>query len=755
MLKFFQIQYFLLIQLLTVKTIICFAISHDINHQEQDHQIVNFEEFLTPFKNCLIILNQFSTEIQIKILTFPIILAKIPQASFEELSFYGFKTSRRPKFTTLTCSVEFILFPPLHPKKLAESVSQLTLLDSFHYPQGQRSGILLTDTYRLRLQKSHAVFRSWETLFRILVTDSNQVKDWARWAAVLDAEKRYQRVSNSHLAVLEVILLNHVIKVQEFYIICAVCSPCHLLYYPVTKRYANLQSLLHETELIYHQVVIHSSWTVKHSLLDDKKVKQLESSIFAPEKIQINDNVPIEFLIFKTSFPNSSTSYVNPRCNNKPTVPKGFEKLKSSVIRSQKPESTNGRYGNGAVGPFVYLDIDWAYLVNMRVEGLEFVTCACRECNSNAILTLERLKVLTSFLALDVETWRLICIFGLTLSIIYALGTMKRSNVWKCFLYVIAGSLVEQSNRYAQNNQSRGKNNFANFLCGSWLLAGIVISTSYKSDYIRKLVVISTPKTFTLFEQLTARNFTLYSTPHDTNRFFELINSRTANLSEKTKAGLFKRFALAKAYLSLIEEPRIIGEATSRERSERHQKLESIGKQAIIPGEYFQIYNGFYSYGELISRREDLNQVAFASWSTEVDIVERQLALLCWNETVSRSKEPFYPVWKGWSVFNWGGRSVLRRMWILRDSGIGEMWWNLKRRRRISGTKGKKENSKNMGQFYNVFVALILGCFTSLVLFGVEFVCGMICNFTSSGLAWKIFIYFPLLMSDIFKLKLN
>jgi hypothetical protein len=354
--------------------------------------------------------------------------------------------------------------------------------------------------------------------------------------------------------------------------------------------------------------------------------------------------------------------------------------------------------------------------------------------------------------AFDVLSWTYIAFCGILLCLVMSSGHyVLTSNVMKLhitnprgffdtLLHLGFATLLEQSNHYSKNviwynystvlifrvrrlKNQKSKPNFifGYILCTAWILGAILLSNSYRSEYVKTLTVPPTPKTFTTFDQLFVNNFKIYTIPFDVS-FYSFLTNHSFDFDIQELSIPHTLFFNLYAKLQFRKSDR-------KNKDTNSKTLEKLANVSTMLSSYNdKIMNGNALLSHVISSCEE--RVAFASWSNDIEKIYMELkASKNTGRVVSRSLKALTPVSKGWVLVNVPDASIFTSLSSLFHSGIGDKWYKEVKEKQLGDLKKAAAKLKQTWRkldlshnFFTIILVWLIGIFASVIWFILEFV---------------------------------
>jgi len=254
------------------------------------------------------------------------------------------------------------------------------------------------------------------------------------------------------------------------------------------------------------------------------------------------------------------------------------------------------------------------------------------------------------------------------------------------------------------------------FLSLSWILMGIILSNAYRGNNIRELSAPIGLEFIDTYEQLIAKNFTLYTYPmslvealyrnisfremqisNDQKAFYEnQISTKLKYNEEHSELGqelyvLNLTFAFVLRHLN-EKFPNPDDQLKDKQRlklaMDKYTKISDITR---IPIEYG---NGITPFLRVL----DCEQNAYGDWSNTIDIMKLKMEKLMPSRLIIRSTEGIVSRNTGWRLQKYFDEGIVTRLRLLYVGGIAQMWVNLQNHNRlleISRLKGSEETTED------------------------------------------------------------
>ncbi|OXA54155.1 hypothetical protein Fcan01_10209 [Folsomia candida] len=656
--------------------------------------------FINLFNSCLVILFDFS-ETNWFIDSFPTVRVKLKVQHFnldspvEEARYYDARIDRiwttvvaAPTYFPIPrtlCAAEFHLYPPIHISH-SESVilfgqisilyNKLTRLTSTKRLRTHR--ISVGNSFAGRLDELSRPFKiSEHHYFRILVTNVTNPNRWGKWANPLIKGKRVYYVAPSLFGIL-VTSANF-----KFYFMCETCLHCYAKFILILEnKIPSKEAIGREVSKIL-RVVLHRAWKINHLSLDADTVEKKNQQIINVVKNQAGNlknlyfreynsqqDMNLDLILFKAAFTNATITGFEKPCNGEsdnqilePDLENGVKYVKM-FISIYNPRIMTGQSN----GPFVVMDLFFAQTLSYKEEGFEFTTC-----HEKGVSSMGRISDLTS--PLDGATWVLILLAGLTISSVLSVGS---SSFWENLLLVGYATLLEQSNDLSKNSGG-SKNNlnpslFSYIICGVWILCVLVLSNSYKGEYIKRCTVPPKSPIYSKFEELVDNQFTVFTPPTDVSSYMTVLNHSQSDMG-------FAYFSVLSVFQEFLQNKDANG-VKIKTNSSAFKTVIELGKITRIPPNYGNISSGMYTFTDVISDCD--KPIAMAGWTDHVERVYAHLKAKYPRRAVSKSEHPLgNRLAKGWAIFNWGDDIVLDRVSRLMTSGLGQKWYRVSKKKRF------------------------------------------------------------------------
>ncbi|OXA65104.1 hypothetical protein Fcan01_01305 [Folsomia candida] len=700
-------------------------------------------DLINPFSSCLLVLYDYS-EANWTINSLPIVRVKLKVTHTIWSGFNGEKdilnyniridrNSSSPPIayrpTYLPCTFEFHLFPPIHI-----SIPHVTMLftDRMRVPH-----VNIGYAYIGRLEDFTVPYKiSEKTFHKILVTNVTNPVQWGAWATPLYESKRRYYAAPSLFSVL-VLQDRLAFFGPQFYFLCELCTHCHAkfirLYLPLTDLIdLNLRISTHT------QTMVDKTWRINHLALNDPDIDKQERILrrsvrpngrprkYLNFKKYDSRQMNLDLILFKLAFNNATmTGFEGNKCVKMPLILDNSDDVKYSKLYVYVyPGSMTSGESNM---PCVLMDLFMGQTLTYKMEGLEFTTCHQK---SSATF----IGVSDMVTPLDCTIWILILASCGTICAILSLGYFllgRSSSSITVLLFVGCGSLLEQSNAPAKNQStiSTGRfiptyANFAYILCGTWILAGLVLSTLYKSGYVKRLTVPPKRATYTDFQELIHNQFSVYTIPYDASVYIYAINQSRSEI-EVARYGNWLSIILVFEYLLLGVGVDDYEYKLDRYNSSTYKMLQRLKNITKIPHNYVEISNGNSSFADLIS--DCHKPLALASWTDHINQVHAHLQAIYPHSAISKSLDPLGKLMKGWALFNWGNDIVLSRISGLMSSGLADKWYQLSKEKsvtkyikiaqRFRQTWSRLKLGKNL---VGILILFLVSCGISIAIFGME-----------------------------------
>ncbi|OXA38374.1 hypothetical protein Fcan01_26834 [Folsomia candida] len=625
-----------------------------------------------------------------------------------------FNTNHLKIQKNLYCFVEFHLHPPIDKGRIdfgyqLESLVEFLTerkLQTGNLDFDQRTGYQISANYLYRI------------LITTLITEKN---DWTRWLKSSFFAKRYYVQAPSNLMVM---LFNETLS--EIYLVCEVCIPCSIKYVRYDyETFENINSAIAISKLtsVFDSLtapVFSRMWRVANmgTRLDqistyndeissaiERKGKHLFTAPYFTS-FPSDTTIKLDFILFRLALHNVTMTASEKNCFLVSPVMLDDRKLGVFYVQHYL-KVWDFNLGTTTNGPHVVMDLFGSHFLNIKEEGLEFVTCFQKgsfwSANFGRLVS-----------ALDNTTWTLLIIFGIIICAIFALGSslpmideehnlysLKSAVFVNNVIHLAYGTLMEQSNAYSRNatKYSAMYLKFPYILCAVWILGAIVLSNCYKGEYVKTLTVPLEPPKFSLFEDLIYSGFTFLTTPYDISVYVDVMNSKNhPNMSS------FYYIDYEKQY----------------------QTLQKLVNTSSIPAGYTNVVHGKQAFSSLISNGDD--KIALASWSDDIDLTFYELkAKLPSSAVISKSVKPFARIAKGWAIYNWGPDQVLQRIGALLTSGLVEKWYKVVKgithEKFIKAAETMKEGWRPLdfrGNFFGIFSIWGCGLSATWIMLGYE-----------------------------------
>ncbi|OXA54274.1 hypothetical protein Fcan01_10608 [Folsomia candida] len=676
-----------------------------------------FANLLQVFQSCLIVLLDYAKTNWTVSSSIPIIRFKLKvnaylrtdtNSSGDEMlyAYIDGRTVALKPIPRILCAVEFHLYPPIQSGQLKNSLKTTDLLrlaperDLYHEGNDEYSKFL---------------FKTWEnTYYRILVTGH--------------FPKREARLIGKDI-------------IAQFYFICELCVQCHLQY---VRFSPNFHSLVEWNSYISSKTrsVLNVHWKLHHRAIDADdvggKYSQISAAIKSPNFKylyfrQHQSDMPLDMILFKVAFPNATVSGLGDDCKTMPQIQNSSEDVKHEkfFISSLFPGIT----GEVSNIPTVILDVFSVNLLPYKIEGLEFTTCHQKDRNSGGISSL--------ITPLDGATWLLILVNGILVAVSLSIGYfilgwgtnilfenmlyvsyavfLEQSNSWaqlsSCFEFGAQKSRLYQVAEYPKKNAGYRGALFAQIICSCWILGCLVISNSYKGEYVKRQTVPRTVSRYSRFEELIAHKFIIYTIPIDTSLYLTFVNSMSD--SDKIDAINFAFSLLA-----------VFPNATEGNETDSSSLLNQIRNITKVPENYSEIVSGRNSLIGLVANCS--KKIALASWSDHVKFLHANLEAINPGYAVSRSVQPLEKMAKSWAVSNWGDATVLARISGMMSSGLAQTWYRVTKEKEVSEfikkserLKKRWEKLKMSGNLREIYALFYLACIIAIGSFGLEIIIGL------------------------------
>ncbi|OXA44716.1 hypothetical protein Fcan01_20599 [Folsomia candida] len=633
------------------------------------------------------------------------------------------------------CAVEFHLYPPI----------QFGTLENF---------LTITDDLRIAHQKTNVgpergeyaklSFKTSEnSYYRILVTDIFDSIKWTAWASSLIYVKKASYIDPSLLCVLalsdferEASLKRN--DVAQLYFICELCVKCHLQYVRFSSTFHSLVEWNSYISSLTRSVV-NANWKLSHRVIDaddvEEKYAQISAAIKTPNFKYLyfrehHSDMPLDMILFKVAFPNATVTGLGDDCTTMPQIEDSSDDVKHEKFFMANSHSRIA--WEVSTIPTVIMDAFSVYLLPYKIQGLEFTTCHQKERNSGGISS----PSLTT--PLDGFTWLFILITGILVTVSLSIGYFILgwgNNFTENMLYLAYGGLLEQSNSWAQlssyfefeaqnsarlyqvagypeKNASHRGALFARIICSCWILCCLVVSNSYKGEYVKRQTVPRAVPRYSRFQELLENKFIIYTIPIDTSFYLTVVNT-TSNPEEID--AINSVFSLLSIFPNVTD------------GNETPSLINRIRNVARVPENYSEIIFGRDSLIRLVSNCS--RKIALVSWSDHVELVRANLEAINPEYAVSKSAQPLEKMAKGWAVLNWGDATVLSRISGMMSSGLAQKWYRVTKEKEISQFIKKSESLKNRweqlkmgGNLRETFALFCLVCVIAIGSFGLEFI---------------------------------
>ncbi|OXA49739.1 hypothetical protein Fcan01_15606 [Folsomia candida] len=638
----------------------------------------------------------------------------------------------------LYCFVEFHLHPPIDKGRI-DFGYQLESLVEFLTERKLQTGNLDFDQ-----RTGYQISANY--LYRILITTVLTGKtDWTRWLESSFFAKRYYVQAPSNLMVM---LFNGTLS--KIYLVCDVCIPCSIKYVRYDHGNSNSTFAISKLRSIFDALtapVFSRMWRVANmgtrldqiSTYDDEISVAIERegkhlftapyfTSFAPDT-----TIKLDFILFRLALNNATMAASEKNCS---LVSPGdlLDDPKSGIFYVQHYLKVwDFNLGTTSNGPHVVMDLFGSHFLNIKEEGLEFVTCF----QKGSFWSVNFGRLLRP---LDNTTWTMLLIFGKIICVIVTLGSYlliieedhnfypPKSTVFvNNVIHLAYGTLMEQSNAYSRNALKYSEINlkFPYILCSIWILGAIVLSNCYKGEYVKSLTVPPEHPKFSLFEDLIHSGFTFLTTPYDISVYLDVMRSKNnTNMTSFYYIDYEKYLSVIYLFQFFILKSK---DAIENPNAERYQTLQKLVNTSSIPAGYTNVVHGKQAFSSLISNCDE--KIALASWSDDIDLTFYELkAKLPNSAVISKSVKPFARIAKGWAIYNWGPDQVLQRIGaLLTCSGLAEKWYKVvkgmtheKFIKEAETMKGGWKRLDFKGNFFGIFAIWGCGLGATWIMFGYE-----------------------------------
>lgn len=713
---------------------------------------LNINSILQPLENCLVILLHFpeNSSTELNNINFVPGVPTIQSVVSIRRDPYEWSKNITHSMTYFTPNATLYLpFAKIYPPFIC-AVS-LYLFPSVRKQIGGLNVPLLTDWYLTsppplwRFKRLHtdaiSPYLNLENIFRILVTNSESTLAWDNWAVPIFQWNRGNSVHPSQMFIIEVSRNPAKFEDLKIYLVCEMCTPCYMEYFEYYGE-LNLALIRQAFKILQKTPLQNRPWRFQHTVLNINQVAKYNgqrSQYFG--NITKNDkSIPllVEFILIRLTFPNITITGLEIDCENEVQPrPKNsnFAKTHSQLVFLPEIDPKIDPRSNI---PLVLMGMFSFPYFSLKIEGLEFVTCYPIQ---NSKPWEDSFSAL--FGSLDWISWFLISVSAVSISAVMAashkiITSMKstckdhRQFFLLTLFHLGYATLLEQSNPYAKNEKAstsganRDTYKFTYILCTIWILTAIVLTHSYRSEYVKSFTIRPNPPKFTDFAQLYSRNFTIYSGAYDVTLFKYLSNIE--HFFDCSVSAI-----LPKVFYSIFYDQNLYPGSSQSDiynPNADSEKLKRLGEVARFPKNYGNILNGNDTFARTVDNCEI--RTAFAGWSDDVEEIYHELKVLRKDSTVSRSVHPLTPIQKGWAVHNVPDASILDRLGSLITSGLGAKWSREVKNARVRISKNlsrKAENAKQpwrkldlRNNFVGIFFVWIFASVVSLVVIFCEVV---------------------------------
>ncbi|OXA65089.1 hypothetical protein Fcan01_01364 [Folsomia candida] len=668
-----------------------------------------FINLLKTLESCLLVLYDYSGTNWALIISIPLVRVKLKvyQSTWESngtnYTYYSADVDRNfssypiaYRATYHVCAFEFHLFPPIEVSSSTYGIIKFT--DRMRIPN-----INVGYSYIGRLDHYAIPYKISEYNFhKVLITNVTDPKKWGAWAKPLVEGKRGQW---SAASLFDVIVIKDIGKSRwdsddgggsQFYFLCELCTPCHATFILLSK--SDLISLVAlKAAIARHTVgVVDRTWTINHLSLNGVDIAMQDARLCAatyhhgrPVKYlnfrkYDSRRMNLDLILFKLAFDNATMTGVESGCEEVPLIEGIEDNVKYAKLFMYV---YNGQIANTeSNGPLVLMDLFMGQILTYKSEGLEFTTCRAK---SSGLVGVADLAT-----PLDDLTWLLLLLSCTAICVLLSIGyTLLGSNAntfSTTLLLVGCGSLLEQSNAWAKNQSTPKRfseqfsipiySNFAYVICATWILAGLILSNSYKGEYVKRLTIPPTRATYTKFEELIKDKFSVYTIPSDASVYINALNQSKPGQDVSMYGNSLSLISIFEYFLEGRDE---WGRKYDSNSSD-YKMILQLKNITTIPPDYVNISTGYFSFTDLIKNCNDSKGTALASWTDHVLQVHAHLQAIYPHFAISKSVQPLAKLAKGWALFNWGNDIVLSRISGLMSSGLAEKWYKLSNEKSVT-----------------------------------------------------------------------